>query len=76
MLRDQPKIGIGIWALQPVPYAPRLGLELDSALIEFEPCTQDRQGAVDLVNGQSRVAPHALRQRKPDDTRLQVPICC
>jgi hypothetical protein len=67
MLRDQPKIGIGIWALQSVPYAPRLGPELDSALIEFELRTQGRQGALDLVNGPSHEAPHSLRQRKPDD---------
>ena len=57
-----PLDGIGIWALQCVPYAPRLGSELDSALIEFELRTQGRQRAVDLVIGPSHVAPHALSQ--------------
>jgi hypothetical protein len=66
MLRDQSKIVIGIWALQSVPYAPRLGPEFDSALIEFELRTQGRQGAVDLVNGPSHVAPYA-QTTKPDD---------
>jgi hypothetical protein len=73
MLRDHPKIGIGTWALLSIPYAPRIGPELDSALVEFELCTQDRQGAVDLVNGPSHVAPYAQTTKRDDKPTFRDP---